>query len=260
MFKKKIRTLYHILLYLGIDFKRVLSIRFFFYYIVCALKYFLAGGKINKFIPILFDREQKAGNIKDHYFLQDLHCARLIYIKDPINHIDVGSRIDGFISHLATFRIVEVCDIRDLDVSFDKNIIFKQLDITKEIPRKFQSKYISVSCLHTIEHIGLGRYGDNIDINGHIKAVENLSKLLKKNGLLYLSFPISTKNIVIFNMHRVFEPKYILSLEIIQNKFKLINFDYIDDNGYLIKDVMPDDIKEIPEYGCGIYQFKKINN
>ena len=40
----------------------------------------------------------------------------------------------------------------------------------------------------------------------------------------------------------------------------LVEYELYDDNGYLIKDVMPDDIKEIPEYGCGIYQFKKINN
>ena len=83
------------------------------------------GGTINSYLPILFDIDQNAGSIKDHYFLQDLHCARLIYNRNPYNHIDIGSRIDGFITHLATFRKVEVLDIRDLNDKVDKNIYLK---------------------------------------------------------------------------------------------------------------------------------------
>ena len=36
----------------------------------------------------------------------------------------------------------------------------------------------SLSCLHAIEHFGLGRYSDPIDINGHIKGLENMISLL----------------------------------------------------------------------------------
>ena len=258
MVKNILKTFYYFFLYLGVDFKRIISIRYFYYYINSLLKFLQQGGKIDKYVPILFDKNEVAGNIKDHYFLQDLHCARLIFDRNPINHIDIGSRIDGFIAHLATFRKVEVCDIRDLDKAPDKNIIFKKLDITKDIPKSYHSKYVSVSCLHTIEHIGLGRYGDKIDVNGHVKAIENLSKLIKKNGVLYISFPISAHNGVIFNMHRVFNPSYILSLKVIKEKFNLINFDFIDDNGDLLKEVSLNKFYRIPKYGCGIYQFKKI--
>ena len=40
----------------------------------------------------------------------------------------------------------------------------------------------SISSLHAIEHFGLGRYGDPIDYYGHIKAISNITKMLKKMG------------------------------------------------------------------------------
>ena len=68
-----------------------------------------------------------------------------------------------------TYRIfmkVDVLDIRNLDIN-KKNINFIKGDLMdpKFTPNK---KYKSISCLHTIEHFGLGRYGDKINPNGHI--------------------------------------------------------------------------------------------
>ncbi len=255
--RKKFTKIYKFFFYFGLDLKKLLSIRFIYYYLKTLIQFKSQGGTINSYLPILFDIDQNAGSIKDHYFLQDLHCARLIYNRNPYNHIDIGSRIDGFITHLATFRKVEVLDIRDLNDQVDKNIIFKKVDII-DLPRSLLSKYQSVSCLHTIEHVGLGRYGDRIDVNGHLKALENILKIVKVGGIFYLSVPISERNLVFFNMHRVFHPEYIISLEIIKKQFKLLNFDYIDDKGILHTNINPKNIYQYPEYGCGIYQFKKF--
>jgi hypothetical protein len=54
--------------------------------------------------------------------------AQKIFIRRPIKHVDVGSRMDGFVAHVAVFRPIEVLDIRQLTTSI-KNIIFRQCDL-----------------------------------------------------------------------------------------------------------------------------------
>ena len=95
-------------------------------------------------------------------------------------------------------------------------------------------KYESLSCLHVIEHIGLGRYGDQINPLGFINALENLSLLLQNNGILYLSHPCGETRVE-FNGHYVFSINYIYPI------FKRFNLSFmeihlIDDQGaYIFK-------------------------
>jgi len=53
---------------------------------------------------MLTDRFDPGGDASGHYFHQDLIVARRIFERDPRKHVDVGSRIDGFVAHLAVFR------------------------------------------------------------------------------------------------------------------------------------------------------------
>ena len=82
--------------------------------------------------PCLHDRRETAGVASGHYFHQDLHMAQLIHAADPPVHVDVGSRIDGFVAHIAAFCTVEVLDIRQADSSA-LNIRFLQRDIMKAL-------------------------------------------------------------------------------------------------------------------------------
>ena len=65
--------------------------------------------------PILSDRYDSAGVATGHYFHQDLLVAKFIYENKPMRHVDIGSRIDGFVAHVASFRDIEVVDIRELE-------------------------------------------------------------------------------------------------------------------------------------------------
>jgi hypothetical protein len=109
--------------------------------------------------------------------------------------------------------------------------------------------------LHTIEHIGLGRYGDSIDPYGYLVAYNNLIKILSPGGKFYISFPISETMSVYFNAHRTFPPKEILSWS---NEVELVNFDFIDDKGNLhLKIDLNNEKFSNLVYGCGIYTFIK---
>ncbi len=211
------------------------------------------NGSITFTYPVLDDYKEAAGVASGHYFHQDLIVAQYIYRDKPNRHIDVGSRIDGFVAHVASFRKIEILDIRKMSASIHPNIEYTQSDLMvgTEI-----GETDSLSCLHTIEHFGLGRYGDPIDPNGYLKGFNQLIAILAKNGTFYISFPIGRKNEVHFNAHRVFHPLDIFTWA--PNKLELIRFDYVDDAGdfHSDYDVLNSDLKVT--YGCGIYTFKKI--
>ncbi|WP_235852458.1 DUF268 domain-containing protein [Helicobacter vulpis] len=68
----------------------------------------------------------------------------------------------------------------------------------------------SLSALCSVEHFGLGRYGDPIDPDGWRKALKSFQRVLKPGGKLYLSVPVGKENRVCFNAHRIFHPSTII--------------------------------------------------
>ena len=181
--------------------------------------------------------------------------ANLIHKSNPIRHIDIASRVDGFVAHVASFREIDVLDIRRLEQSIHANIKFSMLDLMSDISEKEITD--SLSCLHAIEHFGLGRYGDPINPNGHLTGFNNVIKLLKKNGTLYISFPITSLGTkVYFNAHRVFNYLEILSWQGSENLI-LKRFDVVDDKGDLFLNQDINDLKLKMNFGCGIYTFLK---
>ena len=200
------------------------------------------------------DYYDSAGHAIGHYFHQDLIVAKYIYEDNPKRHLDVGSRFDGFVAHVASFREIDVIDIRPLHVTQHNNIKFTKTDLMDINDENITD---SLSCLHAIEHFGLGRYSDRIDVNGHIKGIIKLISLLETGGIFYLSFPIGRQDEVHFNAHRILHPYSIFNIPEINNYMKLVQFDYVDDNGDLYcNSSIQDAINE--EYGCGIYTFRKL--
>jgi Caenorhabditis protein of unknown function, DUF268 len=161
-----------------------------------------------KELPILTEWDESSGSLGT-YFYQDQLVARWIHEDSPSRHVDVGSRLDGFVGSLSVFREVEVLDIRPQHETIS-NVKFHQLDLMLPLPEKWIDSTPSLSCLHTIEHFGLGRYGDAIDPEGHLKGLAQLKKMVMPSGLLYLSTPIGPQRIE-FNAHRIFAPETVLS-------------------------------------------------
>ena len=179
--------------------------------------------------PVIGEWRTGAGTASGQYFHQDLLVAQKICRALPQKHVDVGSRVDGFVAHVAAFMEVEVLDIRPQKNLEDSNIRFHRADLMSLDP-KWRACTSSLSCLHTIEHIGLGRYGDSIDATGHLKALTALASMLRDDGILYLSFPIGQQR-VNFNAQRVFSLSYMLSKT--TRHFELVDLAYVDDQGDL---------------------------
>ena len=161
-------------------------------------------------------------------------------------------------AHVAAFRQIDVIDIRPLPVKL-VNIRFLQANMMDPIPESLVGSTDSLSCLHALEHFGLGRYGDPIDFDGFLKGYDALHRMLKRQGTLYLSVPIGPQRIE-FNAHRVFSVRFLTDL--FSKHYTVEHFSLVDDEGNLHEDIpMPQDQVDISfgcHYGCGIFELKKL--
>ena len=211
-----------------------------------------------KAYPCLGDKLGGSGTASGHYFHQDLLVARRIHRNQPRRHVDVGSRIDGFVAHVASFRAIEVIDIRPPPGRIP-NVTFTQADMMAPLPESLVDLCDSLSCLHAMEHFGLGRYGDPVHYDGYLLGLDNLHRMLKKEGKLFFSVPIGPQRIE-FNAHRVFSVRSVL--ECLQGKYRLDAFSFVDDQGDLHECVVMSD-GAIEDnfgcvYGCGIFELTKL--
>jgi SAM-dependent methyltransferase len=206
--------------------------------------------------PCYPDKEGSAGSVKGAYFWQDLCVAQKIFKNNPEKHVDIGSSISGFVAHVASFREIEVFDIRPLNETI-QNVRFRQYDLmNKEL---LHPEYTdSISSLHVVEHFGLGRYGDPICYDGYLKGFENITYLLKPNGKFYFSVPLGDQRIE-FHAHRVFSLSYLL--EMISKDYMINSFSYVNDehNFFPEVEITPELLKNNCgcRFGCAIFELTK---
>lgn len=202
---------------------------------------------LGDFFPCLYDRTQETP-FDAHYFYQGAWLSRRIGMAKTTKHVDIGSSVLT-ISVLSAQVETLFVDYRPLKVSLPglTSIAGNILDLP------FPDASIdSLSCLHVIEHIGLGRYGDPIDPQGSVKAALELQRIVSRGGNLFLSLPIGRER-VCFNAHRVHAPSSVLTLF---PDMTLIEFSFVDDAG-LYHEHQSVDAAIGLEYGCGLFHFQK---
>jgi SAM-dependent methyltransferase len=256
--KEVVKKIYWILsAQFGVDVRRM-------FYSIRGVPRFISGwfrfrrlytGKL-EVRPCLYDWYEEGGSTRNEYFWQDLHVARKINRANPRKHVDIGSRIDGFVAHVASFREVEVFDIRPITSKIE-GVNFKQADLMS--PTVTMAGYCdSLSCLHALEHFGLGRYGDAIDPMGSNTGLKHMAGLLQPGGVFYISVPIGVERVE-FNAHRVFDPLKLVHLAS-GNGLMLQNFDWFVEGEGLMHSQNPEqDMRTLGalRYALGIFTFRK---
>ncbi len=209
-------------------------------------------GRVS-FLPALGDFSDSAGSADGHYFWQDLICAKWVNELNPDVHFDVGSRVDGFVAHLLASRKVTLLDIRPLKYEIPKLTVIQ--GNIQQINSLDIETFQSVSSLHSIEHFGLGRYNDPIDVSGHEKGLLALASRVNLRGILYVSFPIGRASVQ-FNSQRIIDPTW--PTRILTN-FELINFVLIPWKGEPIYGTTPEQVV-LDTFGqAGLYKFQRIS-
>jgi SAM-dependent methyltransferase len=184
-----------------------------------------------------------------HYIYHTAWAARKIVEIKPGKHVDLSS-ILYFSAIMSAFVPVEFYDYRKANVELN-NLKSGKADLT-ELPFKTAS-ISSLSCMHVVEHIGLGRYGDRIDADGDLKAIGELKRVLARNGNLLFVVPLGRPRVV-FNAHRIYSYNQII------NYFDGLSpkeFALIPDRGSKI--MVNPSVKVIAKqnYGCGCFWFMK---
>lgn len=183
-----------------------------------------------------------------HYIYHPAWAARILAKTKPELHVDISSTIT-FSTIASAFVPIKFYDYRPADMQLSGlESGFADLNC---LP--FENNSLSsISCMHTIEHVGLGRYGDKLDPMGDLKSINELKRVIKPGGDVLFVTPVGKPKIE-FNGQRVYSYDQILSYfhPLILNEFSLI-----PDSGPMINNANPDLIKK-EHYACGCFWFKK---
>lgn len=202
-------------------------------------------------LPILNERDS-VFNFDGHYVYHMGWAAELLGNLRPKKHVDIGSHhhfsliVSGFIP--TTFL-----DYRPFHLNGLNGFSSDKCDLTAtDIPANSIS---SLSCMHVIEHIGLGRYGDTLDYNGDIQAAKMLTQILAPSGDLLIVVPVGRPRMV-FNAHRIYDAEQVLSMfsELTLKEFSLIPDNFITTG---IQRHVPIESTKLQNYGCGCFWFRK---
>lgn len=182
-----------------------------------------------------------------HYFYQGWWAFRKILASGVTNHVDVGSQID-FVRYLSAVMQVTFIDIRPIELSLE-NLECRKGSILS-MPYKDNS-VSSLSSLHVLEHIGLGRYGDPLDPSGSLKAAKELVRVLAPGGSLYLS-TLTGRARTCFNAHRIWTP---LEVTLLFEGLDLEEFSLINEIGEFMSNT---DLENYGQnYSLGLFHLSK---
>lgn len=176
------------------------------------------------------------------YFYQDSWAFEKIVNRRPELHVDVGSH-HKFVALLSRVVPLVMVDIRPLSLPLD-SLGFRKGSIL-DLPYE-DGSVASVSSLCVIEHVGLGRYGAPLDPFGSEKAIEELKRIVRPGGDLYLSLPLCDENRTYFNAHRAFREDYVLAL---LQPFEIVERRYICGREFCAQ--------RKPGFGTGCYHLRR---
>jgi hypothetical protein len=199
------------------------------------------------------DEKSSTASFDRHYIYHTAWAARVLSKTKPKCHIDISSNL-FFCSIVSAFVPIEFYDYRPAQLSLE-GLKAGRGDVTS-LP--FSSDSVSsLSCMHVIEHIGLGRYGDPIDPSGDIKAVNELKRVLACDGDLLFVVPVGKPRIQ-YNAHRIYSFCQVMKMF---SDLHLVEFSLIcdDDIGGPIVSDATEAMANQQRYGCGLFWFRKIS-
>ena len=206
--------------------------------------------KLTDFYPQLKDKTIKTG-FDRHYVYHTSWAARKVKEINPGFHTDISSSL-YFAGIVSAFVPVKFYDYRPARLKLS-GVESGVCDLTK---LSFADNSVkSLSCMHTVEHIGLGRYGDAINPDSDIQACKELSRVLAVDGHFIFAVPVGKPKIE-FNAHRIYSYEQVLSLF---PDLKLIEFSIITDTveqGDFIENA-DSQLVQSQDYACGCFLFRK---
>ncbi len=209
--------------------------------------------RIADLYPVSRGEKTKTTSFDRHYIYHPAWAVRVVKEINPPFHVDISSTLH-FCAMLSAFIPVKFYDYRPAELILD-GLETHHADLV-HLP--FKDKSIqSLSCMHTIEHVGLGRYGDPIDPEGDVKAINELKRVVAPGGSLLIVVPLGESRIE-YNAHRIYSYEAMTGL-VLDNDFVLHEYAYIPqrtEEGPL-KRYADKDAGKDAYYACGCFWFKR---
>ena len=200
-------------------------------------------------LPVLGEETPTTG-FDRHYVYHPAWAARIVRKLDPRVHVDVGSSL-FFVSVLSAFVRTEFYDYRPAELQLD-GLATGSADLTA---LTFEDRSIeSLSCMHVVEHIGLGRYGDPLDPDGDRAAMRELQRVLAPGGSLLFVVPVGRPQLR-FNAHRIYSHEQVVAGFA---ELELAEFALIPERGPegWIAGATPEQVAA-QDYACGCFWFQR---
>ena len=204
----------------------------------------------NRRRPLLTEKTSDFG-FDRHYVYHPAWAARILAETRPAKHVDISSSLI-FNAVASAFVPIDFYEYRPADLHLS-GFSAKHADITK-LP--FDDNSVeSISCMHVIEHVGLGRYGDPLDPEGDVRAINELKRVVAVGGSILFVVPIGD-DVIEFNAHRLYTIDQVKSLF---SDLTLVQFAFVADDSTLGGLMVNPDEKTVigAGRGCGCFWFKK---
>lgn len=142
----------------------------------------------------------------------DYECGFAAYHINKLNPksiLDIGSYRHFIIGMLSHFKVTTL-DIRDRKPISNNEVVITGDARNLNLP---DNSFDVVISLCTLEHFGLGRYGDEFDLDADKKAFSEMIRVLKPNGRLIFTTTISrSQPSIAFNAHRIYNYEMLRTL------------------------------------------------
>ncbi len=156
--------------------------------------------------PQLADRTDSVP-FEPHYLYHPAWAARCVARIAPERHVDISSYLP-FVALVSAFVPIDYYEFRPTPIVGLDGLASHQADLMA-LPFA-DGSIASLSCLHVIEHLGLGRYGDPIDAGSDRRAFAELRRVLAPGGNLLVAVPVGPPR-VRYNAHRVYSVELVLA-------------------------------------------------
>jgi SAM-dependent methyltransferase len=201
--------------------------------------------------PCMWESQTESIGFEPHYLFHPAWAARVLAETKPEKHIDIGSTLP-FNATVSAFVPIDFYEWRPTELGLS-NLRSLHADLMK-LPFETGS-VTSLSCMHTLEHVGIGRYGDPVDVDGDLKAIAELKRVIAPGGDLLIVVPMGRGRIR-YNADRVYDYK---GFREYFSEFEVKEFAFImaaPGGGRLIRNATEADVAK-DDSGCGCFWFRK---
>lgn len=186
------------------------------------------------------------------YVLHLAWAARVLAETRPEHHVDIASYI-YFATLVSAFIPTSYYEIRAFHTNLSE-LACRTADLT-DLPFRTGSLR-SLSCLHSIEHVGLGRYGDTVNPEGDLLAAAELARVLAPGGNLLIVVPLGVPHLR-FNSARIYSHAQVLDLF---PTLELQEFSWIPYcSNQLVRNARPPLLEHLEQIATGCFWFRRTS-